>query len=90
MNARPRANGSADVMLDVKNLRAYYVMKYFGTQREIRAVDDISLQVGRNEIYGLAGEFEFRQDYLHQDHRRGDPPAAHRRRRLHPLQLPGP
>jgi peptide/nickel transport system ATP-binding protein len=56
MNARPRANGSADVMLDVKNLRAYYVMKYFGTQREVRAVDDISLRVGRNEIYGLAGE----------------------------------
>jgi peptide/nickel transport system ATP-binding protein len=56
MNARPRANGSADVMLDVKNLRAYYVMKYFGTQREVRAVDDISLRIDRNEIYGLAGE----------------------------------
>jgi peptide/nickel transport system ATP-binding protein len=56
MNARPRANRSADAMLDVKNLRAYYVMQYFGTQREVRAVDDISLQVGRNEIYGLAGE----------------------------------
>ena len=25
-------------------------------EREVRAVDDISLQVGRNEIYGLAGE----------------------------------
>ena len=50
------ANGSANVMLDVEHLRAYYVMRYFGTEREVRAVDDISLQVGRNEIYGLAGE----------------------------------
>src|SRR5690606_12118567 len=24
--------------------------------REVRAVDDISLEIGRNEIYGLAGE----------------------------------
>ncbi|TJW32565.1 MAG: ABC transporter ATP-binding protein, partial [Mesorhizobium sp.] len=43
-------------MLAVEHLRAYYVMRYFGTQREVRAVDDISLEVGRNEIYGLAGE----------------------------------
>ena len=50
------ADGSAKVMLDVEHLRAYYVMRYFGTEREVRAVDDISLQIGRNEIYGLAGE----------------------------------
>jgi peptide/nickel transport system ATP-binding protein len=54
--ARTGANGSADVVLDVVHLRAYYVMRYFGVTREVRAVDDISLQVGRNEIYGLAGE----------------------------------
>jgi len=53
---RTGANGSADVVLDVERLRAYYVMRYFGVSREVRAVDDISLQVGRNEIYGLAGE----------------------------------
>ena len=29
---------------------------YFGIQREVRAVDDVSLQVDRDEIYGLAGE----------------------------------
>jgi peptide/nickel transport system ATP-binding protein len=31
-------------------------MKYFGIDREVRAVDDITLRVDRNEIYGLAGE----------------------------------
>jgi peptide/nickel transport system ATP-binding protein len=40
----------------VDNLRAYYLMHYFGVEREVRAVDGISLVVRRNEIYGLAGE----------------------------------
>jgi peptide/nickel transport system ATP-binding protein len=31
-------------------------MRYFGIDREVRAVDDITLRVDRNEIYGLAGE----------------------------------
>ena len=53
---RNGASGPAEIMLEVENLRAYYVMKYFGTQREVRAVDDISLKVRSNEIYGLAGE----------------------------------
>ncbi len=52
------ANGPADTepMLRVRDLRAYYQMHYFGVSREVRAVDDVSLDVGRNEIYGLAGE----------------------------------
>jgi len=45
-----------DVALSVENLRAYYLMDYFGIKREVRAVDDISLVVNRNEVYGLAGE----------------------------------
>jgi peptide/nickel transport system ATP-binding protein len=45
----------ADV-LTVKGLKAYYLMHYYGVTREIRAVDDISLSVRRNEVYGLAGE----------------------------------
>jgi peptide/nickel transport system ATP-binding protein len=40
----------------VTNLRAYYQTNQFGVQRDVRAVDDVSLQVQRNEIYGLAGE----------------------------------
>ncbi len=43
-------------VLSVKNLRAYYQTHYFGVKREVRAVDDISLHVDANEIYGLAGE----------------------------------
>jgi peptide/nickel transport system ATP-binding protein len=51
---RPAPEGAP--ALSVDNLRAYYLMHYFGVEREVRAVDDISLVVHRNEIYGLAGE----------------------------------
>ncbi len=40
----------------VRNLRAYYQTRQFGVQRDVRAVDDVSLAVQANEIYGLAGE----------------------------------
>jgi peptide/nickel transport system ATP-binding protein len=53
--AAPGAAAS-DAILTVRNLRAYYQMQYFGIDREVRAVDDISLHVNRNEIYGIAGE----------------------------------
>lgn len=43
-------------ILTVEGLRAYYLMSYFGVNREVRAVDDISMNVRRNEIYGIAGE----------------------------------
>ena len=43
-------------ILSVQNLRAYYRVDAFGIQRDIRAVDDVSLEVRRNEIYGIAGE----------------------------------
>ena len=43
-------------VLTVSNLRAWYVTRAFGIEREVRAVDDVSLSVARNEIYGLAGE----------------------------------
>jgi peptide/nickel transport system ATP-binding protein len=43
-------------ILRVDRLRAYYQTAYFGVDREVRAVDDITLHVNRNEIYGLAGE----------------------------------
>jgi peptide/nickel transport system ATP-binding protein len=45
-----------DPILTVSNLRAYYATRAFGIEREVRAVDDVSLSVARNEIYGLAGE----------------------------------
>jgi peptide/nickel transport system ATP-binding protein len=47
---------STDTVLRVEGLKAYYQMNYFGVQREVRAVDDVSLTIRRNEIYGIAGE----------------------------------
>jgi len=43
-------------VVQVTNLRAYYRTNQFGVQRDVRAVDDVSLQVMPDEIYGLAGE----------------------------------
>ncbi|MFI4985990.1 MAG: ABC transporter ATP-binding protein [Alphaproteobacteria bacterium] len=43
-------------VLAVSALRAYYRTHAFGVEREVRAVDDVSLHVNANEIYGLAGE----------------------------------
>src|SRR4029077_16161976 len=42
--------------LTVDNLRAYYHTRHFGIEREVRAVDGVTLHVDRNEVYGLAGE----------------------------------
>ena len=43
-------------ILSVENLKAYYLMDYFGVNRAVRAVDDVTMAVDRNEIYGIAGE----------------------------------
>ena len=43
-------------ILQVKDLRAYFRTKAFGVEREVKAVDGVSFDVRRNEIYGLAGE----------------------------------
>jgi peptide/nickel transport system ATP-binding protein len=43
-------------ILTVQDLRAHYILSAFGETRSVSAVDNVSLQIGRNEIYGLAGE----------------------------------
>ncbi|HEY0123543.1 MAG TPA: ABC transporter ATP-binding protein [Rhizobium sp.] len=45
-----------DAVVEVRNLKAYYKAFLYGVDREVRAVDDISLTIGRGEIYGIAGE----------------------------------
>jgi peptide/nickel transport system ATP-binding protein len=50
------AAAQAAPALEIEGLRAYYQTRYFGVEREVRAVDGIDLVIGRNEIYGLAGE----------------------------------
>ena len=46
----------AEPALVVEDLRAYYQSRYFGVEREVRAVDGIDLAVATDQIYGLAGE----------------------------------
>ncbi len=48
--------GTDAPILEVRDLTAYFRTHYFGIDREVRAVDGISFDVRRNEIYGLAGE----------------------------------
>jgi peptide/nickel transport system ATP-binding protein len=45
----------ADI-LTVDGLKAYYLMNYYGVSREVRAVDDVTMTVRQNEVYGIAGE----------------------------------
>ncbi|MDR1287491.1 MAG: ABC transporter ATP-binding protein [Treponema sp.] len=42
--------------LSVKNLKAYYRTEMYGVSRTVRAIDDVSLTLEPNEIYGVAGE----------------------------------
>ncbi len=43
-------------VLKVENLKAYYQISAYGLDRDIRAVDDITLTIKENEVYGIAGE----------------------------------
>ncbi|AOO81023.1 ABC transporter ATP-binding protein [Bosea vaviloviae] len=51
-------SGAADPVpvLEVRDLQAHFRTHYFGVNREVRAVDGVTFDVNRNEIYGLAGE----------------------------------
>jgi peptide/nickel transport system ATP-binding protein len=44
------------VIADVKDLRAYYITSVYGVQRTVKAVDDISIEIRENEVYGIVGE----------------------------------
>ena len=45
----------ADI-LEISNLKAYYITQAYGVQRTVKAVDDISLNIRENEVYGIVGE----------------------------------
>ena len=43
-------------VLTVEGLKAYYILDHFGVTREVQAVDDITMSIRENEVYGIAGE----------------------------------
>jgi len=47
---------SSEPILSVRNLQAHFRTSLFGENRYVRAVDGITFDVKRGEIYGLAGE----------------------------------
>ncbi len=43
-------------ILRTEQLKAFYVLDLFGTQKVIKAVNGVDLDIGENEVYGIAGE----------------------------------
>ncbi len=44
------------VILRTEHLKAFYLLEVHGTQKVVKAVNDVDLQIYENEIYGIAGE----------------------------------
>lgn len=44
------------ILIKVDNVRAYYKMRTFGIEKNVKAVDGVSIEVKENEIIGIAGE----------------------------------
>jgi peptide/nickel transport system ATP-binding protein len=45
-----------NTILRTEKLKAYYVLDLHGTQKVVKAVDEVDLEVEKNEVYGIAGE----------------------------------
>ncbi len=43
-------------ILRTKNLKAFYILEVQGTQKVVKAVNDVDIEIYENEIYGIAGE----------------------------------
>ncbi len=43
-------------LLQLEDVHAYYSTEVYGISRSVRAVDGVTLQLEKNEIYGIAGE----------------------------------
>lgn len=45
-----------DTVLRTQELKAFYVLDMRGTQKVVQAVNGIDLEIGANQVYGIAGE----------------------------------
>jgi peptide/nickel transport system ATP-binding protein len=43
-------------ILRTKDLKSFYVLDVHGTQKVVKAVNDVDLEIQENEVYGIAGE----------------------------------
>jgi len=43
-------------ILRTEQLKAFYVLDVFGTQKVVKAVNEVDLEIRENEIYGITGE----------------------------------
>jgi len=43
-------------LLETNHLQAYYITQAYGISRTVKAVDDISITIREDEVYGIAGE----------------------------------
>lgn len=44
------------IILRTEQLKAFYILEMHGTQKIVKAVNDVDLTIYENEIYGIAGE----------------------------------
>jgi len=45
-----------NIILKAENLKAFYILDLHGTQKVVKAVNDVDLEIRENEVYGIAGE----------------------------------
>jgi peptide/nickel transport system ATP-binding protein len=43
-------------IVEVRDLKAYYITKAYGVERTVKAVDGISIEIKEGEVFGIAGE----------------------------------
>jgi len=48
--------GKKQTILRTEKLKAFYLLEVHGTQKIVKAVNDVDLTIYENEIYGIAGE----------------------------------
>ncbi len=44
------------IILRAEQLKAFYILDALGTQKVVKAVNEVDLEIRKNEVYGIAGE----------------------------------